>query len=80
MLVINLKKNEVLRIGDSAVMYRRDRGLKGIELGVDAPPAKSIHREEYFVVLQKEIKRMERMKQEKGKAKRRHVKKHSNPE
>jgi sRNA-binding carbon storage regulator CsrA len=45
-------------------MYRRDRGMKGIELGVDAPSAKSIHREEFFVVLRKEMKRMERNRKE----------------
>lgn len=54
MMIVNLRKNETLRIGDTWVTFIRRRDSKGFELGVKAPPSKPIYREEVYAVLKKE--------------------------
>jgi sRNA-binding carbon storage regulator CsrA len=57
MKIITLKKNEAARIGDVSITFIRKCGVKGFELGIKAPQSKSIHREEFFMVLKKELDR-----------------------
>lgn len=54
MRLVNLRKNETVRIGDTWVTFLRRRDNKGFELGVKAPPFKPIYREEVHAVLKKE--------------------------
>ena len=57
MLIMNLRKNETIKIGDTKVTFLRKCGSRGFELGIKAPSSKSIHREEFFLVLKKERER-----------------------
>jgi len=58
MKIINLKKKQTVKIGDTYVTFLRKAGAKGFELGIEAPPLKLIHREEYFVVVKKDRERL----------------------
>lgn len=58
MMIVNLKKNETVRMGDTWVTFICRREFKGFELGVKAPPSKSVHREEIYTILKKEKERL----------------------
>lgn len=50
MLVLTRRKNEVLMIGDIAVMIVEIRGDK-IRIGVDAPKEVPVHRKEVYDII-----------------------------
>lgn len=54
MKIVNVKKNETVRIGDAWVTFIRKRDNEGFELGVKTSLIKPIYREEVYAVLKKE--------------------------